>query len=257
VLSVRELLTANRTYYFRTDGSNSNDGLTNSSGGAFLTAQKAIDVCYTLDLGGFTVTIKSGNNGTYTTNLTVDKPFVGGIVQLEGDTTTPGNVILSTTGTTLLTSNGATIYIKGFKIVNASSGSGLEARSGSIINVNGNMEYGAAVNGQLAAFNGTITVTSNFSVSGNSYAFAICQYGLIDLTNRTCTVTGTPAYSGNFAYCYNAGLISAAGFTFSGAGATGSRYNALGNGVIYTAGGGASFFPGDSAGSTSTGGQYT
>jgi hypothetical protein len=49
--------------------------------------------------------------------------------------------------------------------------------------------------------------------------------------------------------------ISSANVTFSGA-ATGARYFANMNSIIQTNGGGANFFPGDSAGSTATGGQY-
>jgi len=251
--ATREKLTANRTYYVRTDGSNSNDGLADTSGGAFLTVQKAIDVTYTLDLGGFTVTIQVGN-GTYTTNLTADKPFVGGNVQLQGDTTTPSNVVISTTGTGLTASNKAVIYIKGFKFVNASSGYSILAQTNATININGLMEYGASVNASLGCLDANITVTGNFTVSGNSFSFALILGGTVVITNMACTLSGTPAFSGAFIYAYVGGKLVGSGFTYSGS-ATGVRANAMSNAVIYTAGGGASYFPGDSANTTSTGGQ--
>ena len=73
----RERLSANRTYYVRTDGSDSNDGLTNSAAGAFLTPQKAWDTIQnTLDLAGFTVTVRLGD-GTYSSSLNCTGPVQG------------------------------------------------------------------------------------------------------------------------------------------------------------------------------------
>ena len=43
--------------------------------------------------------------------------------------------------------------------------------------------------------------------------------------------------------------------TFSGS-ATGKRFEATVNGVIYSSGAGASYLPGNAAGTTATGGQY-
>jgi hypothetical protein len=66
----REILTAARTYYVRTDGSDSNNGLTNSSAGAFLTISHAMLIVSRLDFNGWGVTVSIGN-GTYNESVTV------------------------------------------------------------------------------------------------------------------------------------------------------------------------------------------
>src|SRR5947209_19614879 len=97
-LGVREQLAGNRTYYVRTDGADGNNGLANSSGGAFLTIQKAIDTAAALDLSIYNVTIQVAD-GSYTGAVTVTGPWVGsGTVFLQGNTTTPANVVITTSG---------------------------------------------------------------------------------------------------------------------------------------------------------------
>lgn len=60
-----EVVTSDRTYYVRTNGSNSNTGLVNTAGGAFLTIQHAVDVVtQTLHMKRCIVTI-DGNGFTY------------------------------------------------------------------------------------------------------------------------------------------------------------------------------------------------
>jgi hypothetical protein len=104
----REVLTANRTYYIRADGSDSNTGLADTSGGAFLTIQKAINVIAgTLDIAGFSVTIQVAD-GTYTGPSTL-KNVLGysspGCLVIQGNSTTPANVLISTTGATCFTAD--------------------------------------------------------------------------------------------------------------------------------------------------------
>lgn len=258
--SGRELLTANRTYYVRTDGSNSNNGLANTSGGAFATLQKAYDVISaTLDLGGNTVTIQVGS-GTYTSGLAVSQPWTGGgAVLLQGDTSTPANVIISTTSAACINTTvplpGA-LTVQGFELRTTSGGNGIDHSGGGVI-IAGVMRYGACSNAHMQVASGCyIGVVSNYTISGNaSQHWNALHGGFIQCDGKTITLSGTPAFSSPFAVATNTGKIEAIGNTFSGS-ATGTRYSAASNGVINTNGAGASAFPGNAAGSTATGGQY-
>ena len=69
------------------------------------------------------------------------------------------------------------------------------------------------------------------------------------------TLTGTPAFSYAFANANLLGVMRVDGNTYTGA-ATGTRYAATNNGAVNTNGGGATYFPGNGAGTVSGGGLY-
>lgn len=254
--SRREVLTANRTYYVRTDGSDSNDGLANTSGGAFLTKQKAIDVVAGLDISIYNVTIQVGN-GTYTGNVSVSAPWVGsGTVTLLGDASTPSNVVMSGSGVKISVSPSGRLSISGLDI-STSGDSCLYASGQSRITISGACRFGTVGTRHMWAEAGAkINITADYTIYGGGvYHYFIITTGQIACIGRTVTSSGTPAFSGSFVLADRIGLIEAHASTYSGA-ATGKRYQADSNAVIFTNGGGASYFPGNSAGSTSTGGQY-
>src|SRR5688500_2241633 len=92
---VREILTASRTYYVRTAGNDSNDGLSDTSSGAFLTIQRAVDeVANTLDINAQEVVIQVAD-GAYNAPVAL-RPFLGtGPVTIRGNVTTPANVTIT------------------------------------------------------------------------------------------------------------------------------------------------------------------
>jgi hypothetical protein len=264
---VRDVLAANRTYYVRTDGSNSNSGLANTSGGAFLTIQKAIDTAASLDLSVYDVTIQVGA-GTYTTSAgNVCKQCVGaGQVTIVGDESTPANVILTTNGVmgsadALFISQGiSTQYnIRGFQLGSTATGSifGLYASRGSLMTFQSiAIDAGISTHHLRADDGGILFASGNWSVSAGAASHVVsARGGIIIGASRTVTLSGTPAFSGGFCNVSQCGVATMQGMTLSGS-ATGVRYSATLNAVIQTGGGGANYFPGNSAGTTATGGQY-
>ncbi|WP_314960952.1 hypothetical protein [Bradyrhizobium cosmicum] len=263
---VRELLTAARTYYVRSDGSNSNNGLANTSGGAFLTIQKAYDVIsQTLDLGGFNVTIQCNNVAAFD-GLALNTAWTGG-----------GNATLDLgSGTINGTTNviNCTIPLPGiFTVQNGTLTSTTlplinHTGTGSL-NV-GNITLSGANTGGFDMISATANAYIHFT--GN-IAFGVCSGwreifyartgGIIDLYGgfgQTMIMTGNMSWSDSFAYSEVGGgvkavsgarTISTGGFTM-----TGKRYSVETAAFVYTQGGGANYFPGSIAGTIVGTGSY-
>jgi hypothetical protein len=254
-LGVREQLTATRIYYVRTDGSDSNNGLANSSGGAFLTIQKAIDTVAALDLSIYNVTIQVAD-GTYAGAVAVSAPWVGsGSVTLQGNTSTPANALLSTGANDCITVlSGGTLNVTGFKLTN--SGAFLLHAWSGLIRFS-LVTFGTCGSQQVRASDGgRFLATGNYTIDGGAANhWSALGNGVIRVQGKTVTLTGTPAFSNAFANADLSSTVLVNGNTFSGA-ATGVRYTATNNAVISSSGAGATYLPGNAAGSTSAGGQY-
>lgn len=257
VVPTREVLTDDRTYYVRTDGSDSNTGLTNSSGGAFLTIQKAVDVVAALDLSIYDVIIQVAD-GTYTTPIVVSGPWVGlGTVTIKGNVSTPANVLLHTTSADVLqTANHASIAIESCELRTTTTGNGLMALTASTIYFS-NIRFGAIVLNQIQANdNAAIIATGNYFITGNcSIHMTALKGGILDIRGRTVNVAASLTFS-YFAAATRIGILMVNNNTYTGSTPTCTRYIVATNSLIDTNGGGASYFPGTVAGSTATGGQY-
>lgn len=255
----REMLTADRTYYVRTDGSDSNDGLSNTSGGAFLTIQNAINViCSTLDVAGYTITIQVAD-GTYTTPI-IAKVFAGGgSIIINGNSGTPTNVVVNTTSANCFTNTSGSIgySIRYMKLTTTTSGNCIYCGLGSRAFFQ-NIDFGAAPGSAhlYVEQGGKIQAQATYTISGAAtYHYVALSQGEVRVTGSwTVTITGSPAFT-SFAYSASVGFIHHSSVTFSGT-VTGKRYDASENAVIKTYGGGANYFPGNTAGTTATGGQY-
>jgi len=255
----REVLTANRTYYVRTDGSDSNTGLSNTSGGAFLTIQKAIDTACALDLSIYNVTINVAD-GTYS-GAVVLKPYVGtGPIAIVGNTTTPGNCLLQGTGTRISAASiFATYQMRGFETQTITSGNSVSLSGAGILELN-NWRFGACAGSHMRIDNGARLNgrSGSFEVAANATYFAIGGYfANIDLNSATITFSANVTFTAT-AYAQYMALVNfqQATFTLGGFSVTGQRYNASGLSLISSGGGGANFIPGSTAGATSSGGVY-
>jgi hypothetical protein len=246
----REVLTADRTYYVRTDGSDSNTGLVDSSGGAFLTIQKAVNTAAALDLSVYSVTINVGD-GTYTGGIAAKSYLGAGPIYIVGNTSTPANVFLDVTSAHAFEANAVLgkYSLRGFKLKTTTSGQTFRAVN-SIVDVGELVFDSSATNYHFdIRKNAFVTAVGNWEViAGASYHFAVSEGSNFDCHSRTVTLTGTPNFSIAFARCSDASLVLAYSMTFSGS-ATGSRYSVANCGIINTLSGNTNYFPGDASGS--------
>ena len=263
VLSVREQLTANRTYYVRTDGSDSNNGLANTAGGAFLTIQKAVDIVAGIDLGVFNATIKIAD-GTYP-NAVVLKPLIGaGECSIEGNITTPENVLINPVapaGNNVFSTGGglkgSTYRVRGFKIECATA---VIFRIGFGTLYWADIDFGAASIAMISDAGSRCEAVGNWSISASQSIHLRCTNGgNLFAANRTISISGNPAFGDAAVNAFisvsrNSSAV-ALNCTFVGS-ATGRKYYADSNGVVDSGGAGINYFPGNIAGVIYTGGQY-
>lgn len=251
-LGGRERLLANRTYFVRTDGNDSNTGLANTSGGAFLTIERARQAVYALDLNGFTATIKLAD-GTYTAGVICNGMPPGAAVAspiiFEGNTSTPANVIISTTSSDcFIAQNGANIYVTGVEMRTTTSGSCMRAIKGGQI-IHGNVRFGTSAGFHVETADGGRRYNDgNFSIVGGAVAHQhVTSGGFQLLANCTVTLTGTPAFSQYFVGL-SGGYAQYTACTFSGS-ATGIRFLNHEGGIINTDGQSmTTYLPGNTAG---------
>ncbi len=252
----REVLSTSRTYYVDpASGSDSNDGLSAQS--AFLTIQKAIDSALNVDAAGNTVTIQLAD-GTYTSGGWVNRPmFDGSQLNIIGNPAAPESVEVAVSGANafLVDAAGAKVRLEGLKI---SGDVGVWARYGAVVFLTGRNVFGACNFRHISADNGAFVemlggeIIIDGAAPHHLYADA---GGHVFYAVGTATINGTLAFPFGFAFAQSTGLVTSYGMSWSGS-ATGPRYQAMLNGVINVNASGTDYFPGDSAGVLTSGGQY-
>jgi hypothetical protein len=131
----------------------------------------------------------------------------------------------------------------------------IAATQGTRIALSG-IDFGGASQHIACTANAIVIANGAYTISGgaNIHWYATLG-GFIQAAGLTITLTGTPAFVQAFAWSQSHARLTVNGNTFSGS-ATGTRYYADTLGLIDTQGGGASYLPGNAAGSTVTGAVY-
>ena len=221
-------LTADRTYYVRTDGSDTNTGLTNTAAGAFKTLQKAVDAAYDLDCGGYKVTIQVAA-GTYTAGVkiigrlrnaydTKRRPF-----QIIGDTVTPANVAITVPSANAIELFDAYLYLDGVSISTTSGGYGTLVRFHSTLET-GKIRFGNVASEMIACqFNSIFNASGTIDVAGDADSFAhVTKNSLFSATNQTINFSKPGGNSfGTYVYGINNASVEFDGCTLTGAIAAG------------------------------------
>lgn len=255
VAAARELLASARTYYVSTTGNDNNNGMSPSA--PFLTIQKAVDVvCGTVDMGPYQVTIQLAD-GTYTTGVSL-KQYAGVLPPIiSGNSSTPANTVISTTNDSAISALGPFYWIvKNTKLATTTSGHCVLVSNKAHIDLY-NMDFGVCADYHVHTDSlSLVNLKSSYAISGSAKRhLSGTNKSEIFSANLSVVITNSPAFSNAFVASYLGALITFTGATFTGS-ATGVRYNGSYNSIIYTNGGGASYFPGNSAGSVSNGTLY-
>lgn len=278
-------LTAPKDYYVNAatgddtlyDGSSA--AFVSGKKGPFKTIQQALNQVPLFNLNGQAITIHVAD-GAYPQSLGTPIQNGAGYVALVGNHASPTNcAIQSAGGITALSVAGGRWFVDGF-FVTYGSGAPAAGQTGDCIAVGngtlslGNITFGSAYRAQLAVGAlgyvnlGAISPAALASIitiaAGSTAQFhMLCQNsGVIAVpTDPTkypqLVVPGAVSFSSAFACPSLLGEISVIYGSISGAASvSGPKYNVFMNGILFTGGAGVNYYPGSSAGTVSSGGQY-
>ncbi len=248
-----------------TTGSDGNDGL--SAGSAFATIQGAVNAIAARYIAPAGVLINVAN-GSYA-GFNIAASLIASWT-ITGNTGSPASVLVSAAtnsvnrGRALSITRGVIATVQG--IAMSSTQENWANSGGTLTLSNINMQANVSFYSGGTYYGGYTLLIGNINFTGNGFGFAIASlggvlsFGFSDGVGSnalTLTCSGTPVLSSGNVLASAGGTIVAypSAATMVGA-VTGTRYIANTNGVINTNGGGVNYFPGSTAGSLSTGGQY-
>jgi hypothetical protein len=274
----RTVLTGNATYYIRSDGSNGScNGTANASSASspncgWATPQYAISwVQANIDLAGFAVTLQFGQAGstTWSTNIICSQPFVGGNnVTLQGQSgwasQSTATIISGAAATGIFVSGGCQLTLNQLAFVNAAqSGNAVVCfgSGGAALNFE-NILWAGGASSDIFVSQGCETQQIgqdiiNYTVSGGTtWHIQASHHGEFRNAGQTTTLGGG-LQNTIFAYADYLGIIvytASPTINLNGQTAIAQRCYAADNAIVEQAGLGATFFPGNTACGTATGG---
>ncbi len=270
-------LTASTTFYV--NASTGSDTLYDGTAatvsgthGPFATIQKGVAQVPLYNLNGNYLTI-SVANGEYSGPVVCPPVNGSGAVVITGNTSTPNDCWVYTTGTDLLSAfnlnNVGGLYaITGFRLYTANGtnvgdpGAGVWAIGGGTTVQLSNMQYGPCFGGHVQAID-SATVTLNggtdtieASAAAPRHLFSADGATInVPFTKPTLVIQGSVAITA-FIDCLDANVSVLYSSITGASNVTGSKFTASLNGIINTSGSGTSYFPGSTAGNEASGGQY-
>ncbi|MEH2476254.1 hypothetical protein V1281_002577 [Nitrobacteraceae bacterium AZCC 2161] len=267
VIGGRERLIANRTYFYRADGSDSNTGLVNSTNGAFLTAQKAYDtICDKLDLAGFNTVIQCGSApGTvFTSGITTSKSATGNsggaCITWDGN-----NSIVRVTNGPCLSAGSANgfggspqLEFQNIRFETITSGDCIDARGGILLGGHGVVFGPCAGSHVFAGHLGQIGF-GNYEIAGGAAQSHLFAYAgaFIFTEGATTTISAPVTFGASYVTVIQGAIALVGGQTFvNPSNVTGSKFIVREGACIDTGGAALSYLPGTVAGIIQSGGCY-
>ena len=249
----REVLTGPRSFFVDAIlGNDAGSGMGQASD-AFASLPRALAAALSLDSGGHDVTIEiaSGIYGLAETLRIGTGLTGGGKLILQGNSADPDAATIEATDSVIEVSSGY-LLLRGVRLQNSSTVKAVVtvATQGEVIL--DQVAFGPA-GGHLNVAGGRVALAGGYAIKGSAaYHLRVSEGGLYDGSAQSVVLQDTPSFSDTYITCSEGSVARVTGQGFTG-NAAGKRFDLSTNGII-SAGG--NILPGDTAGTTQTGGQY-